>query len=497
MSNEVNRYDLICVGGGIMSTTLALLAKLIDPTLSIAIFERLNDVALESSSAWNNAGTGHSALCELNYTPENGNGEIEIKKALEIFEQFETSKQFWVYLKQQGFIDDVSGFINSVPHHSWVVGTDNADFLEKRYQALSKHPFFAEMKFTRSHETMKEWFPLIMKDRVARETLAATRMVSGAEMNFGALTHHYKEILQTEFDVEFYFEHEVKDIDPTEDVDWLVEVKDRSKRKKYYYDAPNVFIGAGGWALPLLQKVEIPEKHGYGGFPVSGQWLICNNEEIVNQHFAKVYTKAGPDAPPMSTPHLDTRYINGKRELLFGPFAGFSTKFLKKGTYFDLPKSIKIDNINPMFGAFWKNLELTEYLIHQVSMDHEDRMDDLRKFIVEADADDWELKIAGQRVQVIKKDIEQGGVLEFGTEVVKSKDGNITALLGASPGASVSVYVILEVLQTAFPERIKTEQWQQKLKEIFPFYGRNPLDFMQEYMQTRYANNELLGLQNS
>ena len=490
----VKEYDLICVGGGIMSTTLALLTQLLDPSKSIAIIERLGDVALESSAAWNNAGTGHSALCELNYTPQNEEGEIDISKALKVFEQFETSKQFWAYLVAKDYLTEPSKFLNKVPHHSWVVGNEHCDFLEQRYLALVKHPFFKDMEFTRDHTKMKQWFPLIMEDRVEREQFAATRIESGAEVNFGALTKEYAKILKQCSNVDFYFQHEVKDVDPTDSVEWLVEVENVLTKETIYFDADNVFIGAGGWALPLLQKVEIPEKEGYGGFPVSGQWLICNNEEIIAKHHAKVYTKAGTNAPPMSVPHLDTRYIDGKQELLFGPFAGFSTKFLKAGSLLDFPKSITTDNLSPMFGAFWHNLDLTKYLIEQVSKNHEDRMDDLRKFIVEANAEDWELKIAGQRVQVIKKDDELGGVLQFGTEVVKSKTGNITALLGASPGASVAVDVMLEVLETAFPKELQSSDWQNKLNQIFPFYNRNGAEHANEFMAQRTKNNALLGL---
>lgn len=488
----MKKYDMICVGGGIMSTTLALLIKSIDPSISVAIFERLDDVALESSAAWNNAGTGHSALCELNYTPMNEEGEVDISKAIKIFKQFELSKQFWVYLKQNQLIENPSEFINAVPHHSWVTGEDNVSFLKARFERITQHPFFAEMEYTEALSTMQKWFPLIMHGRTDDEIQAATRMESGTELNYGALTKRYQTILKEEYGVEFFTKHEVKDIDPTEGVEWLVEVKDKTTSKTHYFDAEHVFIGAGGWALPLLQKVEIEEKDGYGGFPVSGQWLACKNEEIIEKHFAKVYSKAGPDAPPMSTPHLDTRIINGKRELLFGPFAGFSTKFLKEGSYLDLPKSINMENLSPMFGAFWKNLELTRYLIDQVRMGHEDRMNELRKFDQDAKSDDWELKVAGQRVQIIKKDEEQGGILQFGTEVVHSVDGNITALLGASPGASVAVDVMMDVIEFAFPENMS--KWKAKINEILPFYHKDAEENIDEFMTLREKNTEVLGL---
>lgn len=465
-------YDLICVGGGIMSATLALLTKLLDPTKKILILERLDDVALESTGAWNNAGTGHSALCELNYCPENDNGEVVIDKTVEICSQFEVAKQFWSFLVETERIKNPSSFIHAVPHFSWVQGKDNVDYLKKRYEVMKNHFMFNDIEFTKDVDKMKEWFPLIGSGRTNNEHIAASKVGRGTEVNFEALTHHLYRILADEYDVKVQFEKEVLDIDPSEGVEWSVEVKDLKTKKVTLYDADHVFIGAGGGSLLLLQKVEIHNKEGYGGFPVSGQWLVCKNREVIEQHLAKVYSKAGPDDPPMSTPHLDTRFIKGKQELLFGPFAGFSPKFLKEGSNLDLLKSIKWDNISPMLGAFWHNLPLTKYLIKQLAMSHEDRMDDLRKFVKDAKNKDWELKVAGQRVQVIKKDQFENGVLEFGTEVVSSTDGRITCLLGASPGASTSVHIMLKVLDKAFPDLLTSEKSTELLNKMVPTYGK-------------------------
>lgn len=468
---DVNKeYDLICVGGGIMSATLALISKILKPDLKILILERLGDVAQESSAAWNNAGTGHSALCELNYTPENEDGTINIGKALNICNQFEISKQFWSYLTKLGYIKDPSAFISNVPHHSWVTGEENAIYLEKRFYALKQHFMFEEMEFTKDIEVMKNWFPLMMHDRNPEEIMAATRMERGTEVNYGALTKELFHILETVYNTPVFCNEEVKDIDPDEQVEWSVETKNTLTGEEKYFDAKHVFIGAGGASLLLLQKVEIDEKDGYGGFPVSGQWLVCKNPDVINQHNAKVYSKAGIGDPPMSVPHLDTRYINGKRELLFGPFAGFSPKFLKEGSNLDLIKSVKFDNIPAMLGAFWHNLPLTEYLIKQVAMSFEDRMDSLRNFVKDAKDEDWEIRVAGQRVQTIKRDEYSGGKLEFGTQVVSSKDGSITCLLGASPGASTAVKIMLEVVEKAFPELTNSVAGQEKLQALVPTY---------------------------
>ncbi len=468
--NFEKEYDLICVGGGIMSANLALLAKLVDPSLNILILERLDKVAQESSAAWNNAGTGHSALCELNYCPEQEDGSISIEKAVKICEQYEISKQLWAYLTETGYIDNPNNFVMPVKHHSWVTGKENADYLEKRFHAFKEHFMFNSIDFTRDIHKMKEWFPLITENRDADEIMAASRMDRGTEVNYGALTEKLFDILATKFDTPVHCNHEVLDVDPDTEIDWTVAIKNTKTDAVQNVDAQHVFIGAGGGSLLLLQKVEIEEKEGYGGFPVSGEWLVCNNQEIIDKHNAKVYSKAGIGDPPMSTPHLDTRYIDGKKSLLFGPFAGFSPKFLKEGSYLDLFKSIKIDNIHPMLGAFWHNLPLTKYLIHQVLMNKEDRMEALRKFMKSAHEKDWDVVKAGQRVQIIKKDDFEGGTLRFGTEVISSKDGSITCLLGASPGASTATAIMLTVLEKAFPELLSINKNKEKLKKIIPFY---------------------------
>lgn len=492
---KVQKYDIICVGGGIMSTSLCVMAKLLNPDLKIAIFERLDHVALESSAAWNNAGTGHSAYCELNYTPIKEDG-VDMSKAVKVCSQFEISKQFWAFLLEKGFLREPSTFINQVPHHSWVKGADNVAFLKQRFEKMKDHFMFDTIQYTEDHDKMKEWFPLIMQDRTEDEIMAATRIEQGTEMNFGTLTEGLARILDKEFDTPIHYNHEVLDIDPDETIDWTVEIKDLKTKEIIYCDSEHVFIGAGGGALPLLQKVEIEEKKGYGGFPVSGQWLVCKNREIINKHQAKVYSKAEVGSPPMSVPHLDTRYIKGRKELLFGPFAGFSTKFLKEGSALDLPMSIKFDNIPSMWGAFWHNLDLTKYLIEQVTKSHSDRVDDLKVFMKDAREEDWELLKAGQRVQIIKRDEEKGGTLEFGTEVVSSADGKITALLGASPGASTAVAIMMEVLEKAFGEIVDSEAGKKKIQEIIPLYAERKNIDPVKYKEVQRRVNSILKIKN-
>jgi len=467
----IYHYDYIMIGGGIMSATLAILLNELHPGLRIAIFERLGKFAQESSAAWNNAGTGHSGFCELNYTPAKPDGIIDISKAEKIVEEFEVSKQFWSYLLDKKYISSPKDFINSCPHMSLVFGEKDSDFLLRRYNALTQSHLFAPMQFSSNHEKLQEWIPLIMRKRRSNEVMAATKMDLGTDINFGSLTNKMEYFLAEMSGVDVFFYHEVKEIEAIPNNGWLLEVKDRLSNHKQKFTTDFVFIGAGGYALPLLESSGIKESEGYGGFPVSGQWLVTHNSELIRQHHAKVYTQASIGAPPMSVPHLDLRIIDGQKALLFGPFAGFSTKFLKEGSYLDLPESINYKNIRSLFGAWWHNIPLTRYLIEQVSMTKSQRVAALRQFIKDAREEDWELKIAGQRVQVIKKDKEEGGILEFGTEIVVNEKGTLASLLGASPGASTSVFIMLNILEKCFPDKVKNE-WKEKLCTMIPSYGQ-------------------------
>lgn len=470
------QYDVVLIGAGIMSATLGMLLKEIQPEITISIFERLDVAAAESSDAWNNAGTGHSAFCELNYTPERPDRSVDISKAIKIAESFEESKQFWAYLVEQNIISAPRDFIRSIPHMSFVWGDDNVQFLKTRYKALQSCHLFKGMQYTEDRKELMEWMPLVMEGRSSQDKVAATRMDIGTDVDFGSLTRAMFDKLKSMPGVSMYFNHEVKDIDKKEDNRWQIKVKDESTGKRRKILAKFVFIGAGGGSLPLLLKSNIPEGKGFGGFPVSGQWLKCTNPEIIEKHQAKVYGKAAVGSPPMSVPHLDTRMIGGKKALLFGPYAGFSTKFLKNGSFLDLPLSIKINNIRPMISAGIHNIPLTRYLIEQVRQSQEDRLEALREYFPNAKAEDWVLEIAGQRVQVIKKDEEEGGVLEFGTEVVSAADGSLAALLGASPGASTAVSIMITLMKRCFKDKINTPQWQSKLKQMVPSYGKSLKD---------------------
>lgn len=494
MKSKSNKrqVDMVFVGAGVMSATLATLLKELQPELTIEIIEALDMVAGESTNAWNNAGTGHAALCELNYTPEKPDGSVDVSKAVQINEAFEVSKQFWASLVERRRLPLPREFITAVPHMSFVRGGDVA-FLRARHQALAEHPLFAGMDYTEDRAKIAEWAPLVMSGRDEAEPVAATRSDEGTDVNFGALTQGMVESLSKQPGVNVHLGERVTDVERRKDGSWKLKIEGRGASRKVV--AKFVFLGAGGGALPLLQKSDIPEGKGFGGFPVSGQWLRCDNPEVVASHQAKVYGKASVGAPPMSVPHLDTRVIDGKKSLLFGPYAGFSTKFLKKGSLLDLPASIKPSNLGPMLSVARDNVDLTKYLIGQVIQSPEQRFAALKEYFPAAKQDDWKLEIAGQRVQIIKKDAKRGGVLQFGTEVVASADGSIAALLGASPGASTAVSIMLGLIQKCFPEQVKSEAWQAKLRELVPSYGSSLAKDAALLARVRGQTNRVLGLE--
>ena len=479
------KADVVLVGAGVMSATLGTLIKELEPEWNIIIVEKLGAAGLESTDPWNNAGTGHSALCELNYSVEQPDGTMDVTKAIKINEQFQVSRQFWSYLVNSGQIDNPQDFIMPIPHMSFIEGKKNVDFLRKRYAVLSQNPLFEGMEYTEDPEKMKEWVPLMMEGRTGNDPMAATRIENGTDVNFGALTTKLIDNLVKK-GVTVHYNTTVKDVSRNSDGQW--DIKMRSGHHTETVTARFVFLGAGGGSLPLLQKSRITEGKGNGGFPISGLFMVCKNPEVVKEHHAKVYSKAKVGAPPMSVPHLDTRYIDGEESLLFGPFAGFSPRFLKTGSFLDLPLSVKPHNLATMLLCAVKELGLVKYLIGQLMLNDEARLKDLQNFVPNAKLEDWDLIVAGQRVQVIKPK----GVLQFGTEVVCAADGSIAALLGASPGASVAVDVMVNLLKRCFPQEFP--QWEGRIREMIPTYGisleKNP-DLLKQVQASTAATLKL------
>lgn len=453
-----------------MSATLGTLIHQVEPDWSIEIIESRSEVATESSNAWNNAGTGHAALCELNYMPEGADGSLSSDKAIQINEQFQLSRQWWSSLVSEGVLGDPTGFISPVPHMTFVRGEANIDYLRRRYELLKTEPLFADMEFSDDPMQIAEWAPLLVERRSRDEAFAATRSESGTDVDFGELTHRLFAHLVDD-GAALRLGHEAKKITRRPDGTWDVVVRNLAGYGKTITNARFVFVGAGGGALALLQSSGIPEIRGFGGFPISGKFLRCDNPDVVRNHTAKVYGKAAVGAPPMSVPHLDTRVVDGKTSLLFGPYAGFSPNFLKKGSWWDLPGSIRPHNIGPMLKVGLTEFALEKYLVGEVLASREKQLEALREYLPSARSEDWEMITAGQRVQVMKKDPQKGGVLQFGTEVITGGDGTIAGLLGASPGASTAVDAMLEVMQRCFPDTFESKWKPEVLKRIPAFAG--------------------------
>ena len=493
MSNH-QKKEIILIGAGIMSATLGTFLKKLEPNWHIKLFEKLDRAGEESSNEWNNAGTGHAALCELNYTVENEDGSVDTSQAARINEQFEVSKQFWSYLVKEQEIKSPQEFIRPLPHISFVQGQDNVNFLRKRFEALSGLPMFTDMEFTEDPETLRQWIPLMMEGRTSNTPIAGTKVNSGTDVNFGELTRKLTKNLAQHDNAEVHYQHTVTDINRQADGRWEVQVRNFKDNTLEHHVADFVFIGAGGHAIPLLQKTNIPESKHIGGFPISGAFLVSNNPEVVEQHDAKVYGKEPPGKPPMTVPHLDRRYFGNDSSLLFGPFAAIGPKFLKSGSNLDFAKSIKPNNMLTLLAAGAKNMPLIKYSIEQVLMNKKDRMKELRRFVPDAKDEDWDLLIAGKRIQIIKDTDHSGrGYIQFGTEIVQSEDNTLAALLGESPGASTSVSIMLDVLRRNFPDYMS--QWQPKIKDMVPSFNTSLAENKKKLKEVRQTNSYYLGLE--
>ncbi|MEH6417099.1 malate dehydrogenase (quinone) [Pseudomonas sp. CGJS7] len=485
--------DVVLIGGGIMSVTLATYLQELQPDWNIQLYERRDGVAEESSDGWNNAGTGHSGFAELNYTPQLADGSVETKRAVEIAEQFEIARQFWAHQVGLGRLGQPSDFINPTPHMSFVWGEDNIAYLRKRRDALVKNPLFYGMEYSEDPAQIQKWAPLLMEGRDPKQKVAATYMPLGTDVNFGVITRQLTAGLQRAPNFQLHLGNEVTALRQNDDKTWNVTVKALKSGTESTVKARFVFIGAGGAALKLLQLSGIPEARDYAGFPVGGQFLAFKAPAIAGRHGVKAYGMAETGSPPMSVPHLDARKLDGKPVVLFGPFALYSTKFLKHGSWFDLYSSVTHDNVVEMLSVGGENLDLLKYLIGQARLDDADRHTELLKYFPNAKREDWTLITAGQRVQIIKRDPVKGPVLQFGTEIVTDKDHTLAALLGASPGASTSPPIMLDLLAKAFPQQMDAG-WRTQLQTIVPSYGQRLNDSAELTNRIRKLTSDALHL---
>ncbi|GAA1520938.1 malate:quinone oxidoreductase [Brevibacterium permense] len=472
MPSPQEKVDVVLIGGGIMSATLGAMLTELQPDWNIRVYEKLDYVASESSDPWNNAGTGHAALCELNYTPEDSNGDIDLQKASTINQQFHHSRQYWSHLVDTGVLTDPKSFINPIPHVSYGRGEKGRDYIKRRYETMVRNPLFSQMEYSDDPATQAEWLPLMFEGRGPGQVNGISRTELGTDVDFGSLSRQLLSYIADK-GATVRTSHQVTDLERASD-GWTLTVKDLLSHETHRIGAKFVFVGAGGGALPLLQKSGIPEGRGYGGFPVSGIFLRTGNEDLVARHQAKVYGQAAQGAPPMSVPHLDTRVVDGKDYLMFGPYAGFSPKFLKKGRFTDLPFSVRGNNLATMLNVAKDNTDLVTYLLGELAATKKARFEAMHQFIPNIDPSDWEFIQAGQRVQVMKKDPKKGGVLQFGTELISSADGSIAALLGASPGASTAVPIMVNLLKTCFPREFAG--WEKSFKDMIPSLGRDLVD---------------------
>ncbi|WP_346535921.1 malate dehydrogenase (quinone) [Micromonospora sp. DPT] len=457
-------WDVVLVGGGIMSATLGVLLSEVQPDWRITVVERLDEAGLESSSAWNNAGTGHAGLCEFNYTPRRPDGTVDTSSAVRIGEQFVSSLVFWAGLVERGVLGPPETFTRSVPHLGFGRGADGVAYLRARWEALRDHPLFADQEFSEDPAVLASWLPLMFEGRTGDEPVAVTRSAQGTDVDFGALTRQLLSALQQRGGV-VRTHQEVTSLRRQGET-WVVRVRDRGTGHRRQLRAPYVFVGAGGGTLPLLQSAGVPETRRYGAFPISGQFLRTDRPDLVAAHRGKVYGHAAPGAPPISVPHLDLRVVDGQEALLFGPFAAFTPRFLTRGRLTDLVRSVRPGNLPVLAAAARDNRSLVAYLLRQVAQSADARTAALRQFVPSARPDDWTLITAGQRVQVLKKTGGRGTMVGFGTEIVTSAGGSLAALLGASPGASTAASTMLEVLAASFPQRVS--EWAPQLDRLAP-----------------------------
>ncbi|NLU84424.1 malate:quinone oxidoreductase [Rhodococcus sp. HNM0569] len=438
--------DILLIGGGIMSTTLAAMLALDEPTRRITLVERAGSLAAESSSAWNNAGTGHSGYCELNYMPD----PEDPRGPQAVADLYARTRDWWSALERRGLLD-TADFLHPTPHIDLVFGNRDVEYLRRRFATLVRDPRFRDMEYTEDPDVIAQWAPLTMRGRHAPEPMAATRHRHGTDIDFGALTRTLGELVARSGGT-IATSHEVRRLYRRAEGGWTVTGKNTKDGGAFRIHAAFVFVGAGGRALRLLQQGGVPEVRGYGVLPVGAGFFRCSRAEVVEHHEGKVYGQADVGAPPMSVPHLDKRMVDGRGHVMFGPYAMFSTRLLKHGSLVDFFATLQWHNLPVLAAALRDNLGLVRYLIGQLLASDRRKFAQLRRFYPEADRDHWEFFAAGQRAQLVTPDPDRGGALRSGTELVMSEDRSIAGLLGASPGASVAVPAMEDLVRECFPQ---------------------------------------------
>ena len=472
MTSHIENPDVVLIGSGVMSANLGALLRRLDPKLRIQVYEAADELAFEASNGWNNAGTGHAGICELSYTPgREPDGTVKVQKLIDIFQEFEQSLQFWAQAVSSGMIDSPKEFINPVQHISFVHGQEQVEFLRDRHAGMAAHHFFAPMEYTTDREKIGAWAPLLTEGRDPAVPIAATKMDGGTDVNFGVVSRKLLGWLANQEGCGVAAGNKVVDLKKS-GAGWDVTARETKTGKERTVRAKFVFVGAGGGSSLLLQKAGLPEAKGLGGFPIGGHWLGCDDPAIVSRHQAKVYGQNLPEAPTMAVPHLDQRILDGKKTLLFGPFAAWTTRFLHRtGSWTDLICSVKPHNLMTLLKIAATNFPLMKYLMQQGTQSMADRMKVMHIFYPNAQAKDWKLVDGGIRVQAIKKTDGEAGIVHFGTEVLTSADKSMSALLGASPGASVSVNIVMAIIKTSFPHLLSGEEGKKRIEAIIPTYG--------------------------
>ncbi|WP_404362730.1 malate:quinone oxidoreductase [Marinobacter sp.] len=483
--------NVIIIGAGIMGTTFATLAKEMAPDLDITILERLDGPGEGNSSAFWNAGTGHEANCELNYTPVDEE-VISVEKALKIHAQFNVAKQFWAHLVKKGAVKEPETFINQT-RHCTIVSESAIEELKLRFSEMSAHHFFEQMRYSEDFDEIKSWIPYVMEERPRHEKMAATLVETGTDVNFGALTEQMAEHAVRDLGVSIKYGTHVKRVHRSPTGRWVIEADTSGEPVQYKADV--LFVGAGGGAFPLLKKSHLPFRRRFAGFPVGGRFLQAPvSKEEADHYRAKTYGKAKVGAPPMSVPHLDLRVVNGRHYLLFGPFASFKPRLERGRGFFDYLASIRPHDIPGLLNVALEHFPLVKYLVSETFKGEKSMFEELDSFAPGLSKRfDWKPIQAGQRVQIIKD-----GDLQMGTEILVSSDKTYGTLLGASPGASVSPEVMLRCLEQLLPAIFTKEEARKKKNEIFP---EDDLDRLindpDHYREIRDAVNEQLGITRS